>query len=56
MYGTGIIPQLTAVDIVWLLTATIFYLKCLDAGTIRQLLLKTTIIPKLYGTPLKNST
>ena len=37
---------LTAVDIKWLLTATIIYLKCLNAGTIPWLLLKTMVIPR----------
>ena len=53
MYGAGTIPQLTEVDIMWLLTATVFYLKCLNTGTIPQLLLKTMLIPSLCRTPLK---
>ena len=53
MYGAGTIPQLTGVDMVQLLTATIFYLKCLDEGTIPQLLLKTMVIPRVCGTPSK---
>ena len=44
VYGAGTILQLTAVEIVRLLTATIIYLKCLNTGTIPRVLLKTMII------------
>ena len=53
MYGSGTIPLLTAVDIMQLLTATIFYSKCLDTGTILQLLLKTMVIPIALWTTFK---
>ena len=50
VHGAGTTLQFTAVDIVWLLTTTIFYLKCLDEGTILQLLLKTGNSKALWNT------
>ena len=50
VYSAGTIPQLTTVDVMWLLTTTIIYLKCLNAGTVPRLLLKTMVLPRLCGT------
>ena len=41
----------STVNRMWLLTTIIIYLKCLDAGTIPWLLLKTMGIPRLCGKP-----